>query len=163
MRTQSARGTSKLVACALYFGILGPYVGFVVFWITFAVGPGRASLSDVLLAAGFGAVHSVALFPLALPIGGPPALLTGFIYFAGRRRATAVQGRILAVTLAIAAGASVSAMWGAAVFEGALSMPSEASYWRIFAVSGAVGGLVCALTADRFVFSSNGSTRATVA
>lgn len=156
MQTQPGRGMPKLLACAMYFVVLGTFVGFVVFWITVAVDGGGASLSDVLGAAGFGALSSAALFPLALPIGAPPALLAGLIYFAARHRAAGVPGRVLVVTVVVTAGAVISAMWGATVFEHTLSVLNNASYWRTFAIPGAVGALVCALTADRFI-------RATVA
>ncbi len=157
------RRTPKLIACVGFFSILGPLVGFVVFWIAIAIEGSGAALSDVLGAAAFGAIVSAALFPLALPVGAPPALLTGLFYFAVRRRAVAMQGRGLAVTLAIAAGAATSALWTAAVFEDGLSVLREAGHWGTFAVPGAVGALVCALAAERFVFSSNASARATVA
>ena len=123
---------------ARLFVLVGPLVGFALASVPFLGVPIVILLSGLATAPASG----LAMVGFIYAVGGPPALLTGLVAGALRRRR--VTGAAFVVACAIA-GAAASLLYGAVI---AGFSNAEMGLTALLGVAGAVSGAVCAWLAS---------------
>ena len=158
------RRAPEALGCLLYFDLLGPLFGFIAMWPMIAFQESDAvSISDLFKSVVLGAVFSVGLWLMALPLGAPPALLTGCVYWVLQRRASGTFARVLVGVVMLFVGACTSALWTAAILEGDVRVLRSWDHWLMFGLPGAIAAPLCALIVEWRVMSPRRASGAAVA
>jgi len=141
---------------ALRFLLLGPLVGGMVFWLTglfmlerMGSEPpeGLAFLSKALLGAP---ILVVTTYPVALLLGGVPALLTGLGYgYWLQRFGTAGQTPLRRLLLGGTMGLTAALLWTVTLRGWPLVDLGHDGVLRIWLAPGTVAGALCALSIKR--------------